>query len=130
EESARHRLQAGELLRIPGPLGHQGAITALRAFQEDPHFLLDLGGWLAGHRDREDELGTPLDDDGPVAELEPAQLVRADGARRAPPPGSSTGIQSPRAARRLWAATLRTRVRAARATLDSSAERGSGPRPT
>src|SRR6266849_7875625 len=77
EESARHRLQAGELHWIAGPPGHHRAVAPLCALKEDPHFLLDIRRRLAGNRDREDELGTPLDDDGLIAELESAQFVRA-----------------------------------------------------
>src|SRR5947199_9726831 len=79
EESARHRLQARELLRIAGPPGHHRTVAALRAFQEDPHLLLNFTRRLASDRDGEDELRTAFDDDGLVAELESSQFVRSTG---------------------------------------------------
>src|SRR5438445_8704543 len=74
EESARHRLQAGELHRIAGPPGHHRTVAPLRAFEEDPHLLLDVRGRLAGDRDGKDELRTSFDDDRLVAELESSQF--------------------------------------------------------
>src|SRR5438093_1325617 len=50
-------------------------------------------------------------------------------ARPARPPGNSRDIRFPRARRRPWAETRRTRARGARATPDSSGGCGSGRRP-